>query len=87
MTIKQRLDIALHHVGKILSSDQMNVIYLGSCIKDIENNKAYDIDDNQDVAVLQYITDLIQVLVKKEEYELCEELQIIHNLIQKDLKK
>ena len=86
MTLKQRLDITLHHVGKILSSDQMNVIYLGSCIKDIENNKAYDIDDNQNDAVLQYLKDLIDVLVKKEEYELCEELQIIHNLLQKDIK-
>lgn len=86
MTIKQRLDITLHHVGKILSSDQMNVIYLGSCIKDIENNKSYDIDDNQNDAVLQYLKDLIDVLVKKEEYELCEELQIIHNLLQKDIK-
>lgn len=86
MTLKQRLDITLHHVGKILSSDQMNVIYLGSCIKDIENNKSYDIDDNQNDAVLQYLKDLIDVLVKKEEYELCEELQIIHNLLQKDIK-
>ena len=86
MTIKQRLDIALHHVGKILTADQINVIYLSSCIKDIENNKSHDFDIQKDIPVLQYLSDLIDVLAKKEEYELCQELQIIHNHIQKDIK-
>lgn len=83
-TINQRLDITLHHVSKILTPDQINVIYLGSCIKDIKNNKDYDFDIQEDIPVLQYLKDLIDVLAKKEEYELCQELQIIHNHIKNE---
>ncbi|WP_313235754.1 hypothetical protein [Sphingobacterium multivorum] len=61
---------------KILSQEQLNNIYLVSCLKDIQSNKDYDFNDSYE-PVKQYVSDLIEVLQMKEEYELCDALNTL----------
>lgn len=57
-------------INKILTKKQLNIIYLGSSIKDIQNG------NEQDGSIyIQYMTDIQKVMEKKEQYEICEEIQ------------
>lgn len=70
------LDEQMILIKNILTKDQLNIIYLGACIKDIENNLDYDFADDY-IPVKTYIEDLITVMERKEEYEICANLQLV----------
>ena len=87
------LDEVLDKVGTILTKEQMSVLYFTAELKDIKENKEYDdlkeaIEDytddtpfNMNIAYL-YLDELITVMSKKEQYELCDELQQTKETIQ-----
>lgn len=70
------LDEQMILIKNILSKDQLNIIYLGACIKDIQNNLDYDFADDY-IPVKTYIEELITVMINKEEYEICANLQLV----------
>jgi len=72
----KQLDEQMILIKNILTKDQLNIIYLGACIKDIQNNLDYDFNDDY-VPVKTYIQDLIKVMEHKEEYEICANLQLV----------
>ncbi|VTP97784.1 Uncharacterised protein [Sphingobacterium daejeonense] len=87
------LDAVLDKVGTILTKEQMSVLYFTAELKDIMQNKeldslhdaieVYEKDDafNMNIAYL-YLDELITVMSKKEQYELCDELQQTKETIQ-----
>lgn len=87
----EMLDSVLTKVSTILTKEQMNILYFTATLKDIKDNKGYDdldeamedyTDDSPFSINVAYLDELITVMSKKEQYELCDELQQTKETIQ-----
>lgn len=73
MSYEVEIDEILKKVGRILTQEQVNFLYFQSCLKDIQYNKNID-DEVEYVPIQQYLTDILEVMEMKEEYELCNDI-------------
>ncbi|WP_164108232.1 MULTISPECIES: hypothetical protein [Sphingobacterium] len=64
----------MFEVKDILNNDQLNIIYLISCIQDIKENKEGDEDDGTAIRI-QYLKNIQKVMEQKEQYEICQKIE------------